>query len=90
MTEWTQEAVEIKLCEAMQLNLDLATIDAWLDWLSPIEKNIVSMRSKGLPWKTIAHRQCMDQTSAWRKYKRAIGKLCRRLQAIDDDIAIVF
>ena len=89
MDQWTPKVVEIKLCEAMQMNIDLAIADGWLQWLSSRDRKLVVMRSQNIPWKIIARKQSMDTTTAWRHYKRSISKICRRLQAIDDDITIL-
>jgi DNA-directed RNA polymerase specialized sigma24 family protein len=57
----------------------------WVLWLSEEERHLVWMRAEGWEWKEIARRFACDRTTAWRRWRRALGKVVDRLNGIEED-----
>lgn len=51
----------------------------WVQWLEEEQRHLVWMRAKRYEWKDICRRFGCDRTTAWRRWRRALGILAGRL-----------
>ena len=51
----------------------------WVQWLEVEQRHLVWMRAKRYCWRDISIRFACDRTTAWRRWKDALGEVARRL-----------
>ena len=48
-------------------------VQSWLLWLDASQRHLIWMRAQGWRWPEIAKRLCCDRTTAWRRWRAALG-----------------
>ena len=51
----------------------------WVGWLDEEQRHLVWMRAEGRGWRTISQRFGCDRTTAWRRWRKALGVVAGRL-----------
>jgi hypothetical protein len=51
----------------------------WVGWLDEEQRHLVWMRAEGRGWRVISQRFGCDRTTAWRRWRKALGVVARRL-----------
>ena len=51
----------------------------WVGWIEEEQRLLVWMRAECRGWRTIAERFGCDRTTAWRRWRKALGVVARRL-----------
>jgi len=59
----------------------------WVLWLTEDERHLVWMRAEEWEWKEIARRLACDRTTAWRRWRKALGKVADRLNGVAENIS---
>ena len=76
MVEWTEAAVEQLLRGEMERP---KPTPSWLEWLDPVDADVVRARLAGSPWKVVCWRYGFSRPTAHRRWQHALRLITFRL-----------